>query len=73
MATFTARGQSCMSSPAPATVACAVACSNRSRISRWKPFITESVVMSTATPSAMPMMEASEMKEMKPLRRLARR
>ena len=37
----------------------------RARNSCWKPFITESTVMSTMIPSAMPSMEISEMKEMK--------
>lgn len=73
IAIFVACGQSCMASPAPITVACAVAWSKRSRISRWKPLITDSVVIRIITPSAMPTTEASEMKEMKPLRRLARR
>jgi hypothetical protein len=73
LATATACGQSCIASPAALTVAWAVICSMRSRISRWKPLITESVVISTVTPRAMPRMEASEMKEIKPLRRLARR
>jgi hypothetical protein len=45
----------------------------RPRISFWKPFITDSTMISAATPSAMPTMEIREMKEMKPLRRLARR
>ena len=54
-------------------VAWAAISSMRSRISRWKPLITDSAVISTATPMAMPRMEASEMKEMKPLRRFARR
>ena len=44
----------------------------RVRSSRWKPFITDSTVISAATPSASPSVEISEMKEMKPLRRLAR-
>ncbi len=69
----TARCQPTTGSPQALTVACAAICSMRSRISVWKPLITASVVMSAATPSAMPRMEASEMKEMKPLRRLARR
>ncbi len=44
----------------------------RSRTSVWKPFITDSTTISTATPSAMPTMEMAEMKLMKRLRRLAR-
>ena len=54
-------------------VACAAISSMRSRISRWNPLITASVVISAATPMAMPRIDAIEMKEMKPLRRLARR
>ncbi|MDT4888046.1 hypothetical protein FQZ97_1245490 [compost metagenome] len=46
--------------------------SMRSRTSFWKPFITESTMMSAATPSEMPSMDTPEMKEMKPLRRVAR-
>ena len=46
--------------------------SMRSRTSFWKPFITDSTMMSAATPSAMPSMDTPEMKEMKPLRRVAR-
>jgi len=45
----------------------------RSRISRWNPLMTASVVMSAVTPSAIPRIDASEMKEMNPFRRLARR
>jgi hypothetical protein len=44
----------------------------RSRTSFWKPFITDSTMISAATPSAMPSIETPEMKEMKPLRRVAR-
>ena len=44
----------------------------RVRSSFWKPFITDSTTISAATPSAMPSIEISEMKEMKWLRRLAR-
>ena len=44
----------------------------RARTSFWKPFITDSTTISAATPSAMPSIEISEMKEMKWLRRLAR-
>jgi len=46
--------------------------SMRARISFWKPFITDSTTIRAITPSAMPSMEISEMKEMKWLRRLAR-
>src|SRR5690606_38752069 len=65
--------QFAIGSPWALTVACWVICSMRSRISRWKPLMTASVVISAVTPKAMPRMDASEMKEMKPLRRLARR
>ena len=54
-------------------VACETMPRMRSRNSFWKPFITEIVVISAMTPIRMPSIEASEMKEMKPLRRLARR
>jgi hypothetical protein len=37
----------------------------RPRNSFWKPFITDSTIISAATPSATPSMEISEMKEMK--------
>lgn len=73
MATWTACGQSRIGAPSALTVACAAICSRRSRISFWKPLITDSVVISTVTPRAMPRIDAIEMKEMKPLRRLARR
>ncbi len=38
----------------------------RSRTSFWKPFITDSTMISAATPSAMPAIEIAEMNEMKP-------
>ena len=44
----------------------------RARISFWNPFITDSTTIRAITPSAMPSMEISEMKEMKWLRFLAR-
>ncbi len=44
----------------------------RARSSFWNPFITESTTMSAATPSAMPSIEVSVMKEMNWLRRFAR-
>ncbi len=37
----------------------------RARSSFWKPFMTDSTTISAATPSAMPSIEVSEMKEMK--------
>ena len=46
--------------------------SMRSRTSFWKPFITESTMMSAATPSVIPSTDTPEMKEMKPLRRAER-
>jgi hypothetical protein len=46
--------------------------SMRSVTSLRKPFITDSTTISAATPSAMPSIEAAEMKEMKPLRRVPR-
>ncbi len=69
---------SCQSGMAPLasnTSMCASTDSMRSRTSFWKPFITDSTTISAATPSAMPAIEISEMKEMKllrPLRRPAR-
>ena len=51
---------------------CDTTLSMRSRTSFWKPFITLSTMMSAATPSAMPSMDTPEMKEIKPLRRVAR-
>ena len=73
MARSTANFQSDIGSPSATTVAWAANCSRRSRISFWNPLITAMVVISTVTPRAIPRIEASEMKEMKPLRRLARR
>ena len=40
----------------------------RERISLWKPFITESTVMSTVMPSAMPAIDTREMNDMNRLR-----
>ena len=37
----------------------------RARSSFWNPFITDSTTISAATPSAMPAMDISDMKEMK--------
>ena len=48
---------------------CASTESIRSRTSFWKPFMTDSTTISAITPSAMPTMEAPEMKLMKRLRR----
>ena len=44
----------------------------RAVISFSKPFMTEVTVISAVTPSMMPTIEISDMKEMKWLRRLAR-
>ena len=44
----------------------------RLRSSSWKPFITDNTVIRAATPSAMPSIDTSEMKEMKRLRPCAR-
>ena len=51
---------------------CETTPSMRSRTSFWKPFITDSTMISAATPSAMPSIDTPEMKVMKPLRRVAR-
>ena len=44
----------------------------RSRISFWKPFMTESTTISAQTPTAMPIIETRELMLMKRLRRRAR-
>jgi hypothetical protein len=44
----------------------------RSRTSFSKPFITDKTVIKAITPSAIPIIEDREMKEMKWLRRFAR-
>ena len=44
----------------------------RVRSSFWKPFITERTTISAQTPSAMPAIEVTAMKETKRLPRLAR-
>jgi hypothetical protein len=59
-------------SSVPVTVTCGVIASIRVRTSFTNPFITLITVMSAAIPSAVPIIEASEMNEMKWLRRLAR-
>ena len=51
---------------------CATTDSMRSRTSFWKPFITDKTMIRAATPSAMPMTDTPEMKEMNPLRRALR-
>ena len=68
-------GQRCAASRAaprrraPKISMCETTPSMRSRTSFWKPFITDSTMISAATPSAMPSIDTPEMKEMKPLRR----
>ena len=57
---------------AAVTSTCAMTESMRSCTSLRKPFITESTMISAATPNPMPSMDTPEMKEMKPLRRPAR-
>ncbi len=52
---------------------CATTESMRSRTSFWKPFMTESTMMSAATPSAIDATDIAEMKERKPSRRRPRR
>ena len=54
-------------------VACDAMPRMRVRSSFSKPFMTDSTVISAATPMAMPSMELRLMKEMKWLRRFARR
>ena len=54
------------------TSMCEITLSMRSVTSFWKPFITDSTMISAATPSAMPSIDTPEMNEMKPLRRPAR-
>ena len=54
------------------TSMCEITPSIRSRTSFWKPFITLSTMINAATPSAMPSIDTPEMKEIKPLRRVAR-
>ena len=44
----------------------------RVRISRWNPFITDRTVIRTIMPSAMPVTDITEMKEMKRVRCLLR-
>ena len=65
-------GSSSMPPPGPKISMCDTTPSMRSRTSFWKPFITDSTMISAATPSAMPSIDTPEMKEMKPLRRVAR-
>ena len=55
-----------------AIVACAAMPRMLSRSCFSKPFMTEMTVTSAITPTAMPSIDTPEMKEMKPLRRVAR-
>ena len=57
---------------APEIWTCDATLRMRVRTSRWKPFITDSTVISTVMPSAMPTTDTSEMNEMKRLRCRAR-
>jgi hypothetical protein len=57
----------------PVTKPCADMLSSRLRSSPSKPFITERMTISAATPSAIPISEMSVMKETKRVRRFARR
>ncbi len=57
----------------PVISTCEATLSMRSRTSFWKPFITDSTMISAATPSAMPSIETAEMNEMKRLRRFGAR
>ena len=52
-------------------MACAATPRMRSRNSFSKPFMTESTVISAVTPIRMPIIDVSEMNDMKWLRRLA--
>lgn len=70
--TFSARARQSSMGWYDSTVACGTMPRMRVRISRSKPFITESTTIITSTPSARPIIEVSEMKETKWLRRLAR-
>ena len=52
----------------PCTSMCDATDRMRLRSSCWNPFITDSTTISAATPSAMPAIDISEMKEMNVLR-----
>ena len=71
-ALFATAGQSASRLLTPEIWTCEATPRMRVRSSFWNPFITESTTISAATPSAMPAMDISEMKEMKWLRRFAR-
>jgi hypothetical protein len=68
-ASAVARQSGSAAPPASNSSTCAMTLSMRSRTSFWKPFITDSTMISAATPSAMPSIDTPEMKEMKRLRR----
>ena len=72
LAASIAMAQSAIGWPAPLMVACATMPRMRCLNSPSNPFITEITVIKAVTPMAMPSIEASEMKLMKWLRRLAR-
>ena len=57
----------------PMSVACEVTARMRLRSSRSKPFMTESTTISTATPSARPSIDTTEMNDRKPRRCVERR
>ncbi len=59
--------QSGMAAPPAARVACAETLSRRPRNSDSKPFITESTVISAATPTATPSNDTQVMKDTKKL------
>jgi hypothetical protein len=67
------RRQSGSAAPAASlTSTCEMTESMRARTSFWKPFITDSTMISAATPRAMPSIDTPEMNEMKPFLRPAR-
>ena len=65
--------QSVVTPPTVETLPCAVILSNRVRNSPSKPFMTDRITISAATPSEIPSNEISVMKETNRVRRLARR
>ena len=65
MACTAMAGQSCNSPLIPVIWICDATPRMRVRNSFWKPFITDNTTISAATPSPMPSIEISEMKEMK--------
>ncbi len=57
--------QSRSTSGGPSSVACAVSATSRLRSSPSKPFITEMMVISAATPTQTPSMDTQDMNETK--------